>query len=59
MKKEENAQNIYLTTMIISVALIFMAITGYYIVENTENSSSSDMAVDQRINQCYEEKGLE
>ena len=59
MKKEESSQNIYLTTIIISAALGFMAITGYYIVENTENSSSSDMAVDQRIDQCYEEKGLD
>ena len=59
MQQDQESQNIYLTTGIISAALGFMLITGYYIIENTENSSSSDMAVDQRIDQCYEEKGLD
>jgi len=59
VQEKEVRQNIYLTTGIIASALLFMLITGYYVVHNTENSSSSDMAVDQRIDQCYEEKGLE
>jgi len=59
MKEAQGSQNIYLTTAIISIALGFMLITGYYIIENTENSSSSDMAVDQRIDECYEKNGLD
>jgi len=59
MDKNEEGKNIFLTTGLISSALVFMIVTGYYVVQNTENSSSSDMAVDQRIDKCYEEKGLE
>ncbi len=58
MKKVNEKQNIILTTTIISSALLFMLITGYYIIHNTENSNSREMAVDERIDNCYEEKGL-
>ena len=56
---DQEKQNIWLTTGIISSALFFMVITGYYIVESTENSNSREMAIDARIDQCYEEKGLD
>ncbi len=58
MSHNESKQNIYMTTTIIVTALLFMLITGYYVIENTGNSNSREMAVDQRIDQCYEEKGL-
>ena len=58
MEEVNEKKNIFLTTAIISSALLFMLITGYYIVDNTENSNSREMAVDKRINKCYEEKGL-
>lgn len=48
-----------MTSIIIATGLLFMLITGYYILEGVDNSSSKDMAVDQRIDQCYEEKGLD
>jgi hypothetical protein len=59
MPHDEAKQNIYLTSAIISTGLLFMLITGFYIVENTGNSNSREMAIDQRIDQCYEEKGLD
>jgi len=55
----ETKQNIYMTSAIITTAVLFMFITGFYIVDNTRNSNSREMAVDQRIDQCYEEKGLD
>jgi len=47
-----------MTTTVLVSALLFMFITGFYIIENTKNSNSREMAIDQRIDQCYEEKGL-
>ena len=58
MEEVNEKQNIVLTTTVISSALLFMLITGYYIIDNTENSNSREMAVDERIDNCYEEKGL-
>jgi len=51
-------RNLYMTSTIILSGLLFMLITGFYIIENTGNSNSREMAVDQRIDQCYKEKGL-
>jgi len=59
MPHDEAKQNVYLTSAIISMSLLFMLITGSYIVENIENSNSREMAIDQRIDQCYKEKGLD
>ncbi len=59
MALDPKKRNLYMTTVIIAVGLVFMAITGYFILNNIENSSSKDMAIDQRIDKCYEEKGLE
>ncbi len=59
MALDPKKRNLYMTTIIIAVGLVFMAISGYYILNGVENSSSRDMAVDQRIDQCYEEKGLD
>lgn len=59
MALDPKKRNLYMTTVIIGIGLGFMAITGYFILNNVENSSSKDMAIDQRIDQCYEEKGLE
>ena len=58
MGEVQEKQNIFLTTAVISSALLFMLITGYFIVDNTGNSNSREMAVDERIDNCYEEKGL-
>jgi len=51
-------RNLYLASSIILSGFLFMVITGFYIVENTENSNSREMAIDQRIDQCYEEEEL-
>jgi len=51
--------NLYMTTAVIFTGLAFMLITGYRIVQNTENSNSREMAVDQRIDNCYKAKGLD
>jgi len=59
MALDPKKRNLYMTTAIIAVGLIFMAISGYYILNGVENGSSLDMAIDQRIDKCYEEKGLE
>lgn len=59
MALDPKKRNLYMTALIIVTGLIFMAITGYYILDNIENSSSRDMAIDQRIDKCYEEKGLD
>ena len=59
MSLDANKTNLYMTTGIIITGLIFMFITGYFIIENTGNSNSREMAVDQRIDKCYEEKGLD
>jgi len=56
---DADKRNLYMTTAIIGVGLSFMLLTGYYIVENTENSNSREMAVDQRIDDCYAKKGLD
>ena len=56
---DTDKRNLYMTTAIIGTGLFFMLFTGYYIVENTENSNSREMAVDQRIDDCYTEKGLD
>jgi hypothetical protein len=48
-----------LTSIIIVLGLLFMFVTGYYILNGVEHGSSKDMAIDQRIDQCYEEKGLD
>ena len=58
MEEAQEKQNIFLTTAVISSALLFMLITGYFIVDNTGNSNSREMAVDERMDNCYEEKGL-
>lgn len=59
MALDPKKRNFYMTSTIIATALIFMLTSGYYIHDGVENSSSRDMAVDQRIDQCYEEKGLD
>ena len=59
MALDPKKRNLYMTTAIIAVGLIFMAVTGYFILNNVEHGSSRDMAIDQRIDKCYEEKGLE
>jgi len=59
MEEAQEKQNIFLTTAVISSALLFMLITGYFIVDNTGNSNSREMAVDKRMDNCYEEKGLD
>ena len=51
-------RNLYMTTSIIFSGLLFMVITGFYIAESTESSNSREMAVDQRIDQCYEQQEL-
>ena len=59
MSLDPAKRNLYMTSTIILAGLLFMLITGYYILENTANSNSREMAVDQRIDNCYEEKGLD
>jgi len=59
MSLDPDKQNLYMTSAIIGSALLFMVITGYYIMQNAGNSNSREMAIDQRIDQCYEEKGLD
>jgi len=59
MGLDPKKRNIYMTTIVIAVGLAFMAITGYYILSGVENSSSRDMAIDERIDNCYAEKGLD
>jgi len=56
---QEKRQNIFLTTGIIASALIFMLVSGYFIVNSTDNSNSREIAIDARIDKCYEEKGLD
>ena len=58
MSPNKEKTNLYMTTAVIFSGLLFMFITGYYVVENTSNSNSREMAVDERIDRCYEEKGL-
>lgn len=59
MALDPKKRNLYMTSIIIAIGLVFMAISGYYILNGVENSSSKDMAIDQRIDKCYEEKGLD
>jgi len=59
MSLDQVKHNLYMTTSIILSGLLFMVITGFYVVENTDNSNSREIAVDQRIDQCYEEEGLD
>ena len=56
---QEKRQNIFLTTGIITSALMFMLVSGYFVVNATDNSNSREIAIDQRIDNCYEEKGLD
>jgi len=59
MSLDPTKRNLYMTSSIILSGLLFMMITGFYIMDNTGNSNSREMAVDQRIDRCYEEKGLD
>ncbi|MDA3946019.1 MAG: hypothetical protein PF439_05010 [Helicobacteraceae bacterium] len=59
MMLDPKKRNLYLTSIIIVLGLLFMFVTGYYILNGVEHGSSKDMAIDQRIDQCYEEKGLD
>jgi len=59
MQFDEKKRNIYLATIIISVGLAFMIITGYYITSGVSGGSSAEMAIDRDIDKCYQEKGLE
>jgi len=59
MTFDPSKRNLYMTTAIILTGLGFMFVTGYFILNGIENSNSREMAIDQRIDQCYEEKGLE
>jgi hypothetical protein len=59
MQLDKKQRNIYLTTLIIVIGLVFMIITGYYITSGVSGGSSVEMAIDREIDKCYEEKGLE
>ncbi|MEN8146157.1 MAG: hypothetical protein ABFR02_00900 [Campylobacterota bacterium] len=52
-------RNVYLAGAIITGGLFFMLSTGYYILNGVENSNSREMAIDERIDKCYKEKGLD
>ena len=56
---QEKRQNIFLTTGIITSALMFMLVSGYFVVNSTDNSNSREIAIDARIDKCYKDKGLE
>ena len=59
MLLDKKKRNIYLVVAVISTGLFFMIITGYYITSGVSGGSSLEMAIDQRIDKCYEEKGLD
>ncbi len=59
MVLDPKKRNLYMSSGIIATALLFMLITGYYILNGVENSNSREMAVDERIDRCYKEKGLD
>ena len=58
MLLDKKKRNIYLASGIIIAGLFFMVITGVYITNGVSGGSSLEMAIDQRIDKCYKEKGL-
>jgi len=56
---DKKQRNIYMTTAIIVIGLVFMIITGYYITSGVSGGSSAEMAIDKSIDDCYREKNLD
>lgn len=59
MQLDKKQRNIYMTTAIIAVGLVFMIITGYYITNGVTGGSSAEMAIDKSVDDCYKEKNLD
>ncbi len=59
MQLDKKQRNIYMTTAIIAVGLVFMIITGYYITSGVSGGSSAEMAIDKSIDDCYQAKNLD
>ena len=59
MQLDKKERNIYLTTAIIAVGLVFMIVTGFYITSGVSGGSSAEMAIDKSIDDCYKEKNLD
>ena len=51
--------NIYLVSSIIFGALLFMSVSGYFVINNLENESSVDIFIDKQVDECYEKLKLE
>ncbi|MCJ7764916.1 MAG: hypothetical protein MUP09_03140 [Thiovulaceae bacterium] len=58
MQFDWNKRNVYLATAIIASGLVFMIVTGYYIMSGVSGGSSVEMAIDRNLDECYKEKGL-
>lgn len=59
MRFDKEKSNIYFTTAMIIGGLTFMLFTGMYVIDDVGNSSSVEIAIDQKIDACYEREGLE
>lgn len=59
MVLDKNKYNIYLTTSLITAALIFMGVSTWMISGDIESRTSRDIAIDKMVDQCWEKHGLE
>ncbi|MEA1919354.1 MAG: hypothetical protein U9N52_05890 [Campylobacterota bacterium] len=56
MKFDKKLYGIYLTSAVIAIGVIYMGISSFYIVDNVTEGSSVDIAIDKRVDQCWEKK---
>ena len=50
--------NVYFASAIIIAGLFFMLVTGVYITGSVSGSSSLEMAIDKRVDDCWKENNL-
>ena len=58
MKFDKKMYGIYLTSAVILVGVVYMSISSFYIMSDVNNGSSVDIAIDKRIDACWERKEL-
>ena len=55
---DKKQRNVYLASAIIVGALFFMLGSGVYISQGISGSSSLEMAIDKRVDECWKENKL-
>jgi hypothetical protein len=56
MKINKKLYGIYFTSAVIIAGLVYMGISTFYIMDNVMGQSSVDMAIDKRVDECWEKK---